>query len=59
MDPAITPLIPPMVTTEHAPERLQTDKHYIYNMNIYGNFNGLLIDFLFSYSLIYCIGSFW
>lgn len=29
---------------------LQTDKYYIYNMNIYSNFNGLLMEFLFSYS---------
>lgn len=43
-----------MARREHAPERLTTDRQilYIYNMNIYSNFNELL--FSYSFNLLYC-----
>lgn len=40
-----------LATTEHAPSWLQTDKYYIYCMNIYSDFNGHFNGhFLLSYS---------
>lgn len=39
---------PPTAPSHHLSmhqKGLQTDKYYIYNMNIYSNFNGLLMDF--------------
>lgn len=57
-NPLWTPQPPPTAPSHqlwsplsmHQKGWLQTDKYYIYNMNIYSNFNGLLMDFLFSYS---------
>lgn len=50
---------PPTAPSHHLSmhqKGLQTDKYYIYNMNIYSNFNGLLMDFFCSLRvLIYCI----
>lgn len=49
------PTAPSHYLSMHQKGWQQTDKYYIYNMNIYSNFNGLLMDFFVHLVLIYCI----